>query len=104
MHKFIIRFDSLADCKTNPCKNSGKCIVKDNDVVCNCLKNYAGQFCENSKLLFFLIFLPWSNKKIIIYVFFYFSVGGIKKLLSTSEQTTKLKIILINTKLRWITP
>lgn len=42
-------FYSLADCKRNPCKNSGKCVVKVDEIVCNCTKDYIGEFCEDSK-------------------------------------------------------
>lgn len=49
IYEYMLCFHSLADCKTNPCKNSGKCIVKDNDIECNCAPNYSGEFCENGE-------------------------------------------------------
>ena len=34
-------------CNDNPCQNEGVCQVKDGQVVCLCLKDFAGDHCES---------------------------------------------------------
>ena len=43
-------------CKTNPCKNGGKCLgLSENAYLCTCLSNFSGANCEICKNICFKI-------------------------------------------------
>lgn len=42
-------FSLLGNCRQNPCKNSGTCAVKGDDIECHCKGGFTGDLCEKGK-------------------------------------------------------
>lgn len=45
-NKIILFFLAESPCFGNPCKNHGKCTVKDTAFTCTCLQGFKGDKCE----------------------------------------------------------